>query len=444
MYIEWLRGNAQWHLPYVAHPPNAWWWVPLPAAVCLVVLGAFRLPRLVTLTVGILATSAFGYLLFAAEWGGGDNLLAKILNGPTAFWGSAVQITDLRQTLANYPAYLASVSPSHTASHPPGNLLLFRALNGIMTTHPTCAAAVIAAGRPFISGLPMLLAAGNNSGLIAGAILAIPVIIVLGRLAAIPLYVLAAHLGVDARVATLLFLLLPTTLVHLPLMDTVYPLLTTMVLLTAVVAAKRQSNLLALIAGLLFGLSLLFSAGITVICITVAIYTLLLVGWRSALRLGLLFMSGWLIVWALLYLAGGINMPAIFNFLNHYQAEFEAQRSYWLWVRWKWYDFAMYGGIPVAALCVWFLVDAVKRWRRGVSLDVDLFFVAWLAMMVALWFSPAARAEVGRLWAPMMCFAVLFAAQVLAKWRWAVPLVLALQVAQIMVINRYVEVVNSG
>ena len=30
--IEVLRGNSQWHLPYMAHPPNAWWWVPLPTS----------------------------------------------------------------------------------------------------------------------------------------------------------------------------------------------------------------------------------------------------------------------------------------------------------------------------------------------------------------------------------------------------------------------------
>jgi hypothetical protein len=64
--------------------------------------------------------------------------------------------------------------------------------------------------------------------------------------------------------------------------------------------------------------------------------------------------------------------------------------------------------------------------------------------MVFLWISTSTMAEVGRLWAPVMCFAVLFAARALPKLRTALPLVLALEIAQTMAINRYLEVINSG
>jgi len=43
-----------------------------------------------------------------------------------------------------------------------------------------------------------------------------------------------------------------------------------------------------------------------------------------------------------------------------------------------------------------------------------------------------------------MCFAVLFAAAALPRLRGALSLVLLLEIAQVLVINRYLEVINSG
>ncbi|HUZ76434.1 MAG TPA: hypothetical protein VMV93_02510 [Chloroflexota bacterium] len=442
--VDGLRGNAQWHLPYISQPANQWWWVPLPAAAAMVVLALSRRVRAPLLAVEVVAGSAFAYLLFAAEWGGGDNLLAKVLNGPTAFWGAAVQIRDLPAALRHYPAFMASVSPSHAASHPPGDMLLFRGLNALMLSQPGWAQRVLAAGRPFISGLPMLLRAGDAPALLAGAIAAIPVIVLLGRLAVAPMSLLAARLGVNGLAASLLFLVLPTTLVHLPLLDTAYPLLSASTVLVAVLAVQRRSVALALAAGVLFGASLLFTAGLLAIGILIGVYALLTAGWRFGMILGVVMLVGWAANWLVLYLTAGINLLAIFNFINHYQQHFEAQRSYWLWVRWKWYDFAMFCGLPLTGLCLHYLVQAIRRWRANKPLDIDRFFVAWACMMVFLWFSPAARAEVGRLWAPMMCFAVLFAARALPRGRWPLATVLLLEIAQVIVINRYLEVINSG
>ncbi|MGH2363054.1 MAG: hypothetical protein ACRDHX_00175 [Chloroflexota bacterium] len=442
--VDGLRGNAQWHLPYVAQPANAWWWVPLPAVAAMLLLALSQRFQALVLALEIVAGSIFAYLLFAAQWGGGDNLLAKVLNGPTAFWSAAVQIRNLPATLRHYAAFMASVSPSHAASHPPGDMLLFRGLNALMLSQPAWAHVVLGAGRPFISGLPMLLKAGDAPALLAGAIAAIPVVVLLGRLAAAPIALLAARLGVNGMAAGLLSLVLPTALVHLPLLDTAYPLLSAATVLIAVLATQRRSPVLALVAGVLFGASLLFTAGLLAVGLLIGIYALLTAGWRSGLILGALMLAGWAATWLLLYLIAGINLIAIFSFINHYQQEFEAQRSYWLWVRWKWYDFAMFCGLPITGLCLWFLVQSARRWRAHTPLDIDRFFVAWACMMGFLWFSPAARAEVGRLWAPMMCFAVLFAARALPRGRWPLATVLLLEIAQVMVINRYLEVINSG
>ncbi|HEX6513856.1 MAG TPA: hypothetical protein VF157_16245, partial [Chloroflexota bacterium] len=185
------------------------------------------------------------------------------------------------------------------------------------------------------------------------------------------------------------------------------------------------------------------SASIAVIALPLAIYSVLRRGWRSA-WLALPAAAGLALVLIALWLFWSVNMPAIFQFLAKHQREWEARYSYWLWFRWKWYDFVMYCGIPVAALCLKFLVESVQRWRSGQPRKIDALFAGWLAMMVFLWLSTATMAEVGRLWAPVMCFAAIFAAAGLPRLRGALPLVLVLQIAQVMVVNRYLEVINSG
>jgi len=464
--VDGLRGNVQWHIPYVAHPPNGHWWLPLVPGALIAALPLLPLPAWLAITAGMGAACAFAYDLFAAQWGGGDNLLAKIINEPVAFHRAAGNITDLPSVLANYPRYIAGFEPSsHLRSHPPGNLLLFRWLDDLMLASPTLRDATLGWARTFIGGMDMLLQAGNAPYLMASAVAAIPLIIGLGRLAAAPVALLtirlqgsvsgaaAASAGVSgaqqlaasqrAVAASLLFLVLPTTLVHVPLLDTVYPLLTGLVLLVGVIAVQRGSWPLMLATGVLLGGGMLYSAAVGIVALPLAVYGLLRDG-RRASGLALPALGGAGIIWLGLWLMWGINMPTILQFLVQHQRDFEATRSYWLWFRWKWYDFVMYCGIPVAALCIKFLVESVQRWRAGAPLQIDFFFAGWLAMMVFLWINPGVLAEDGRIWAPYMCFSVLFAAHAIPRLRSALPLLLALEIAQVMVINRYLEVINSG
>jgi hypothetical protein len=125
--VDGLRGNSQWHIPYVAHPPNEHWWLPLIPGAIIAALPLLPLPSWAAIGAGMCAACAFAYDLFAAQWGGGDNLMAKVINAPVAFHRAAGQITNLAAVLANYPAYIAGFEPSsHLRSHPPGDLLLFR------------------------------------------------------------------------------------------------------------------------------------------------------------------------------------------------------------------------------------------------------------------------------------------------------------------------------
>src|SRR5579862_2369370 len=181
--VDGLRGNAQWHIPYVAHPANAGWWLPVIPGLVIAALPLMPLPAWAIIGLAMGATCAFAYDLFAAQWGGGDNLLAKIINEPTAFHRAAGQITDLPRVLANYPQYLATFEPSsHMPSHPPGDMLLFRWLNDLMLASPGLREATVSWGRTFVGGMNMLLSTGNPPYVMAGAVAAIPLVIGLGRL----------------------------------------------------------------------------------------------------------------------------------------------------------------------------------------------------------------------------------------------------------------------
>jgi hypothetical protein len=442
--VDGLRGNSQWHIPYVAQPSNGWWWLPAIPGLIVVALPLLPIPSWATIAAAMAAMCAFVYDLFAAQWGGGDNLMAKIINEPTAFHRAAGRITDLSAVLANYPQYLATFEPSsHMPSHPPGDMLLFRWINDLMQASPVLQGATLSWGRTFISGTDMLLQTGNAPYLMAGAIAAIPLIVGLGRLSAVPFAWLAATMEAPLAPATLLFLALPTLLVHVPLLDTVYPLLTTVVLACGVMAVEHRSWRWAAASGLLLASALFYTASAVVIVIPLAVYGLLRAGWRLS-WLALPALGGGALVWLLLWLAWGIDMPAIFQFLAKHQADWEARYTYWLWFRWKWYDFVMFDGLPVAALTLKFLIESAARWRAGMASKLDYLFAGWLAMMIYLWLSTTTMAEVGRLWAPLMCFAALFASQALPRFRGALSLTLLLLLAQAMVLNRYLEVINSG
>ncbi|MBV8085246.1 MAG: hypothetical protein JO247_10575, partial [Chloroflexi bacterium] len=279
--VDGLRGNAQWHIPYVANPSNGGWWLPIVPGALICALPVLPLPACATVSAAMAATCAFAYDLFAAQWGGGDNLMAKIINEPTAFHRAAGDITDLRGVLANFPAYLASFRPaSHVPSHPPGDILLFRWLNDLMLASPGLRDATLGWARTFISGTDMLLSSGNQPYLIAGAVAAIPLIIGLGRLAAIPFAALARQMQAPVVASALLFLMLPTTLVHIPLLDTVFPLLSAPIVVAGVAAVERRSWPLALVTGLLFGGSLFYTASIAIVAVPLAVYGLLRGGWK--------------------------------------------------------------------------------------------------------------------------------------------------------------------
>src|SRR5207237_1100147 len=145
---------------------------------------------------------------------------------------------------------------------------------------------------------------------------------------------------------SLLFLVLPTTLVHIPLLDTVYPLLTALVLVSGLAAIETAVNAdgggphpalsrrggrgfavpsgrgfwLAGLTGLLLAGSIFYTAAAGIITIPLVVYGLLRGGWRVS-WLALPAAGAGALLWLVVWLAWGINMPAILQFIAAHQAE---------------------------------------------------------------------------------------------------------------------------
>ncbi|GEM_PF-3361673 len=439
--LDGIRGNEQWHIPRAANPNSSWWWLPIPPGLAIAALPLLRLRRRTALVLGMALTCVFGVLLYQAQWGGaGDNLLSKIITGKTGYYEAAVKVSDVWTILRDYPAYVATFEQSsHLPSHPPADLLLFLWLIDLMRLLPGLAGVVVAGARPFVSGLPMLISAGGAPTNLAAAMLSIPLLVVFGRLAAVPMARLADHLGVSGLGAGLAVLSLPVLLNFIPALDTIYPVMSILAVVLCVVALERRSPAIALLAGVCLGLGLFFTLGLLVALVPMSAYAI--VRHRSrVIPIGLVVIAGWAAAWLGLWLIARINMLDIAAHISVHQREWEGRYTYWLWFCWKWYDFVMFCGMPVAALTARFLLLSARHWIQRRPAAIDAFFAGWLGMMIALWISPYSLAETGRTFAPLTSLAVLFAAAALPKQRWALSVFLLLQLAQVMVMNRYLEI----
>ncbi len=233
------------------------WWHPQLAA------------RRLAAPLAVLCGAAFTFALVAAQPGGFARVAAALVsrNSFGYVWDAALA-PACRELLADYPRASAGLN-QHSVTHPPGPLLVVRALGGLDRMLPAPAAAgARAAGRP--SGLPALAAAaiareverarGHGRPVprpppgpwtVTALALLLPA---LSALAAWPLYFLGRRWGYEPPVAllgALLWLLVPARSLFTPSFDQALPLL----LLGAAALAAAGGGARAAAAG-----ALLFAA----------------------------------------------------------------------------------------------------------------------------------------------------------------------------------------
>ncbi len=272
-------------------------------------------------------------------------------------------IVDLRQFLADYPAWISKQDALHVGTHPPGLFVMEHGLRQAFGAHPGLAREVVgalpgsvAAGLRAIDSYDPLSLADRATLGATGALT-----LLLCSLTVVPLYLLArAGLPAPASWATASFWpLVPSALLFQPVADTAFPFLTAWALAASAHAprfGRFRRWILGTIAGLILALGMQLTLAFLPIGLLVAFVVLgdTTTPLRRRLEViglvGLGFLAPSLAFWA----GTGADPFVIWwwNQRNHARFYQEYHRTYRLWLLVNPLELAVGLGLP--AFC-WML-----------------------------------------------------------------------------------------
>ncbi len=251
-------------LESLAGPPvePALWLVPLIASIvylCLVAIDAF-LPRRILFSeplmlLTILATGFFWQWvsldLPKPPLGMERYAPALYFESTTGYFTEARKIQNTGDFLRQYKDWVTNADSFHQGTHPPGLILFFRGILTLMDKQPDWAQKIeqIAPAR-LRDGLQ---AVGQPISQAERSTLLLASMLVWGMSLGTALLVYGlVRLEGSARAASLaaiLWMVLPASLLFLPLADAFYPFLAMLVWLLTAVAIRARIGLLAILAG---------------------------------------------------------------------------------------------------------------------------------------------------------------------------------------------------
>ncbi len=228
-----------------------------------------------------------------------------------------------------------------------------------------------------------------------------------GGLLPITAYLLAAGLW-DRRAglaAAVIAATLPALLAFVPSIDGMAAVLGMLPVVGVAWALRRNSFLLALLAGVALAMALLWSTGLAAVLGPMAGICLAaarpgLQGLRASPRplwlLGVALLTA-VAAHAMLFLATGYSLPRDFQVMSAVHHGQVGGRSYWLWLPMNVWDFVLFMG-PTLALLVSASVVRMRLLPSEVRGAVLGMVGTWLVILL----SGVTRGEVGRIWLFMM------------------------------------------
>ena len=301
-------------------------------------------------------------------------------------------------------------SAKHTATHPPGPVLYYRAVLALCESSPSLTDGLLtAAGVPDREFRPPATRAARAAALLGALLLGL-----LGALAAWPIAHLALALGVEGLAAArlaILWALLPGPALMTPQFDQALalPVVAATGLLLAASGAKRCRPVWAILAGLLGGVALFTSYGAAAFLAIGGFAALATAGGsraglrRSAGLATLAAAAAGLVAFGLPALLGHQPVRAMLTALTIHREMYTAPRSYALWLVFNPLDLALFLGVPVAAAGLLLLPWALRRSAPDAPrVPMDRFRLAVFAGVVVLLALGVTRGEVGRIWIPLM------------------------------------------
>jgi hypothetical protein len=439
-------GGAGWGM-FALGVPGEWTWGRVPPTVPLwlalgplliaaalylgfVWIGAQRVERsrrweLPAWIFG-LVVCGFAWLWIAQEGAPENYQLSKAVwvlyfRGSSGYFSEANEAAgDLTAYLAGYERKMAEGDVLHIGTHPPGLTVAFRLLLGLCREFPalvdvalaTEPESVRAAYREFhstnvrprsLSGVERAVLWLATLLVQAGAVLTV-----------VPLFGLL-RTTCSRRASWLAIAFWPTVpalALFLPKADCLYPLVATAFLWLWLTSLARRSRLLAVLAGLVFWVSLTLSLAF----LPIALAALLAGYWTIACEplatptRRLIPAAGWATLgFALPCLATGwflkLNLLTVWwlNLRNHAGFYGQFPRTYWKWLLVNPIELTVAAGVPLTVLAIWSIAG---RWRQTAARPAAGHDWAWLVTLGLLWLSGKNMGEAARLWILLMPFLV--------------------------------------
>lgn len=450
--LPYLRGPApetpEWYWPYQLRPWGMWI-KPTAATLLLTAVSALWLRRPSTANqdrLFLLLLAGCSVLLQLCLMNADSaNLRDERINRvysnlESGFFQPAAEITDLGQTLANYPALMPTFSSEHARTHPPGlllaNHLTIRLFERLPSLADRLAAPSIAARciDPWLLDRPTAV----------GAALWLWSWLPLGVAAAIvwPGYRLAKGMWgspTAVKLATLLLLTLPALLIFAPKSVQLYAPLSLLIFYAFWQGLEKWRLAWFFVSGLLFSLATFLSLGNAALAVLLLLYGLWH-GWqtRSAgqsvwhmvgrlVGPGLIFALATAVCWLIYAVGWGVSPLAVIStgLSQHYELATHWRRYDW-WVLWNLVDLWLFNGLVVMVGATAVLAQLLRG--RAVHKGQGLL-LATAVMLLIIDLSGSSRGEVGRIWLFFFPFLALVAghywAHALPNWRWQAALVAA-------------------
>jgi len=375
----------------------------------------------------VVGLCAGAWCLQAALWSvtpGSVSQLAAIQlsDVSTGYLSEAWRIDDLGEYLREYAREMPR-KPEHVATHPPGAVLFFYAVRELAQAVPALERAALIAGSTGVGlSIPELAeevaryptAGWQGDRGLATAMLASWILGAAGAL--MPLVVFAAlrgQLGDERALAgAALLALMPGMLLFFPVLDQVVALLSALML--AALAATQRHWAWAAVAGVICAAALFVSLGALALVALGGVFLLL----RAARQVGqsadaswsesysvfaplLIFGAGLLVGVGAWYLIGVDAAGVLSEGLGAHSSLTgrASSRSYHVWVWLNLVEFAIFLGLPLAALVVASVPRMVRALRETSSQALPAYLGASaLIVLLLLDLSGTVKAETGRIW----------------------------------------------
>jgi hypothetical protein len=419
--------------------PEGWSWpklspAPLARWVPLVVLGligllAFpwleRRSRRTSPWLALASLVAFAYALqFGALWVKSSNpeqlLLDRIMDVDfTGYLQSALHTPSISAFFGDYPETIhGSDWCNHCRTHPPGPVLIYwLAIRGAESVPPAWQETILQAlpVGPYADLPPAAVLAG------AGVAHMIPLA---AALMVLPLYGLARQLASPERAVGLAALgaVVPAVVLMSPEFDQFYGALSAVLLYVVITGLRQTHGFLLwgvgagvlLTFGIFWSLGLLVLAGPAVVLALAAVFGLVPLPVSPGLeklqprRLPLSAASAWLLgfgagallPWFVAGMTGLFHPLTVLGEIRYAQfGGITAMRPFGPWAVVNLIDFFQFLGLPLAITALLVLV-------RGRHAHLNLFAFLFWGVVLFLEVSGATRAEVGRLWIPIVPLAL--------------------------------------